>query len=169
MPDIKIRRMTLDDVDAVYDIEKSCFTTPWERASFVSEMTTNRCARYMVLLDGGEIVAYAGMWVVINEGHVTNIAVKPGHRGNRFGTLVTEALIRLAANLGVTWMTLEVRVTNTIARKMYYSLGFTDAGIRKGYYEDTGEDALLMVREGLPPPDPDFDGDEAIVFENTIP
>lgn len=151
------RRMTLEDVDAVYAIEQATFSTPWSRQSFVDEMTTNKCARYVVAEEDGQVIAYAGAWLVFEEGHITNIAVKAEERGRGVGSAVTRALMQYAANMGVQYLTLEVRKSNLAAQRMYKSLGFLELGVRKRYYEDNGEDAYLMVCQDMPPVQEDFE------------
>lgn len=148
--------MTLDDVDAVHAIEEACFKTPWSKASFVREVTENACARYMVLREDGVAVAYAGVWFVLDEGHITNIAVRPDRRRIGYGERVTRAMIQLAADSGMNWMTLEVRRSNVAAQNLYHKLGFIDVGYRKRYYENT-EDALIMALEHLPEGNPEND------------
>ena len=150
------RRMTLEDVDAVHAIEEATFPTPWSRQSFVEEMTGNKCARYLVAVDGERIIAFAGAWCIFEEGHITNIAVEAAHRGRGVGRGITRALMQYAANLGVQYLTLEVRKSNLVAQSMYKSLGFIELGVRKRYYEDNGEDAYLMVCQNLPPVQEDF-------------
>lgn len=153
---VSYRRMTLGDVDQVHAIEARTFHTPWSRQSFVDEMTTNKCARYLVAEENGRVIAYAGAWLVFDEGHITNIAVDASARGRGVGTGVTRALMQYAANMGVEYMTLEVRKSNLVAQRMYKSLGFIELGVRRRYYEDNGEDAYLMVCDHLPEADPDF-------------
>lgn len=152
-----LRRMVLSDVDAVYGIETASFHTPWSRQSFVDEVTTNVCARYMVAEDNGEILAYAGAWCVLEEGHVTNIAVRPDSRRRGIGEAVTRALMQYCANLGVQYLTLEVRRGNLAAQKLYEKLSFIKLGVRKRYYEDNGEDAFLYVCDHLPFIQEDFE------------
>ena len=154
---ILCRRMTLEDVDAVYAIEQATFSTPWSRQSFVDEMTTNKCARNVVAEEDGQVIAYAGAWLVFEEGHITNIAVRAEERGRGVGSAVTRALMQYAANMGVQYLTLEVRKSNLAAQKMYKSLGFLELGVRKRYYEDNGEDAYLMVCQDMPPVQEDFE------------
>ena len=156
MAEITLGLMTLDDIEAVHDIEVACFKTPWSLASFRDEVTSNACARYMVLREDGVAMAYAGVWFVLDEGHITNIAVHPDRRGLGYGERVTRALIQLAADSGMNWMTLEVRRSYTVAQNLYHKLGFIDVGYRKRYYENT-EDALIMALEHLPEGDPDND------------
>ena len=151
------RRMRLEDVDRVYAIEVASFHTPWSRDSFVAEMTTNACARYTVAEEDGQVIAYAGAWCAFEEGHITNIAVDPAYRGRGAGRAVCEALMQYCANLGVQYLTLEVRRSNKIAQSLYKSLGFVELGVRKRYYEDNQEDALLYVCPKLPEIDPDFE------------
>ena len=161
MSEILIRRMTMDDVKAVHKIEVNTFPKPWTEADFVREVTTNHCARYMVAETEGQVVAYAGAWLILDEGHITNIAVKKEYRGQGIGRKVTEALMQYASNLGVQYLTLEVRKSNEVAQNLYKSLGFIKLGVRKKYYDD-GEDALLMVVDHLPPADPEFEEAETV-------
>lgn len=151
-----IRRMTLADVPRVHEIELATFHTPWSYQSFVDEMTTNKCARYIVAEEDGRVIAYAGAWLVFDEGHITNIAVDSAARGRGVGACATRALMQYAANMGVQYMTLEVRKSNLVAQRMYKSLGFIELGVRKRYYEDNGEDAYLLVCQNMPPVDPEF-------------
>ena len=104
-----VRRMTLADVPQVHAIEERTFATPWSYQSFVDEMTTNKCARYLVAEEDGRVIAYAGAWLIFEEGHITNIAVDEPYRGRGVGTEVTRALMQYAANMGVQYLTLEVR------------------------------------------------------------
>ena len=154
--------MTAPDVDAVCAIEEATFARPWSRASIENELT-NSCARYVVLRRSGETVGYAGMWLVIDEAHVTNVAIRKDLRGQGLGEKLMRALIQLAADSGMIWMTLEVRRSNAAAQGLYRKLGFGDVGWRKRYYEDNGEDALLMGLEHLPEGHPE--NDPFAVFE----
>ena len=156
MAEIEIGLMTLDDVDAVAAIEAATFKTPWSKESFYREVTDNACARYIVLREDGVAVAYAGVWFVLDEGHITNIAVREDRRGMGYGERVTRAMIQLAADSGMSWMTLEVRRSNEAAKRLYHKLGFIDVGYRKRYYENT-EDALIMALERLPEGHPEDD------------
>lgn len=156
MSEITVGLMTVEDVDAVHEIETACFKTPWSRASFLREVTENQCARYVVVREDGRAIAYAGVWFVLDEGHITNIAVHPERRGRGYGELVTRSMIQLAADSGMNWMTLEVRRGNKVAQNLYHKLGFIDVGYRKRYYENT-EDALVMALEKLPEAHPEND------------
>ena len=156
MSEVTMGLMTLEDVEAVHAIEVACFKTPWSMESFYREVTDNACARYVVLREDGVPVAYAGVWFVLDEGHITNIAVRPDRRGIGYGERVTRGMIQLAADSGMNWMTLEVRRSNTVAQNLYHKLGFIDVGYRKRYYENS-EDALIMALEQLPEGHPEND------------
>ena len=156
MSEITVGLMTEADVEAVHAIEVACFRTPWSKESFYREVTENACARYVVVREDGVPIAYAGVWFVLDEGHITNIAVHPERRGLGYGELVTRSMIQLAADSGMNWMTLEVRRSNQIAQALYHKLGFIDVGYRKRYYENQ-EDALVMALEHLPEGNPEND------------
>lgn len=141
---IEIADMRLEDIDRVCEIENLSFTTPWSRESFEAELTKNKLARYIVAKIDGEVAAYGGMWVVLDEGHITNIAVHPDYRGRKIGEKLVRALLQTAKDNNASSVTLEVRATNEAARRLYKRLGFEDSGIRKGYYADTGDDAIIM-------------------------
>lgn len=145
--EVMVRPMELKDVDEVWEIEKLSFRSPWSRESFVEEMQTNEKAKYVVAVLGETVVGYGGMWFIIDEAHVTNIAVHPDYRQRKIGEMIVQEMIRTAKENGINGMTLEVRVSNTAAINLYKKLGFVDYGIRKGYYADTGEDALIMWKK----------------------
>ena len=151
-----IRFMRLRDVDAVAEIEENTFARPWSRESFRQELTRNAVARYLVADENGEILGYAGAWVILDESHITNIAVRENARGRGLGKRLTSELLQVLSNLGACYATLEVRVSNERAQNLYKSLGFVTVGKRKRYYEDNNEDAWLMVCEHLPEADPDY-------------
>ena len=156
MSETVIRFMRLKDVDAVADIEEATFARPWSRDSFRQEVTRNAVARYLVAEENGEILGYAGAWVILDESHITNIAVREDARGRGIGKKLTADLLQVLSNLGACYATLEVRVSNLRAQNLYKSLGFISVGKRKRYYEDNNEDAFLMVCEHLPEADPDY-------------
>jgi ribosomal-protein-alanine N-acetyltransferase len=153
----EIGLMELRDVEQVLEIENQSFAVPWSREAFEREVSENLCARYLVARENGAAVAYAGMWLVLDEAHITNIAVRKDLRGRGIGEKVTRALMQLAADTGVRYMTLEVRRSNLAAQSLYRKLGFLNVGFRKRYYEDNGEDALIMACENLPEPNPEND------------
>ncbi|MEK3980141.1 ribosomal protein S18-alanine N-acetyltransferase [Psychrobacillus sp. FSL K6-2836] len=142
---ITYRKMTLDDIDQVLLIEQEAFDTPWTREAFVHEMTTNLYSHYLVAeTEAKDIIGYCGMWVVMDESHITNVAVAERMRGNKIGEGLMREAIRAVTEQNVVLMTLEVRVSNDVAKNLYHKLNFQDGGIRKNYYSDTGEDALVM-------------------------
>jgi len=151
-----IRFMRLRDVDAVAELEQAVFARPWSRESFRQELTRNAVARYLVAEENGEILGYAGAWIIMDESHITNIAVREDARGRGIGRKLTAELLQILSNLGACYATLEVRVSNERAQNLYKSLGFISVGKRKRYYEDNNEDAYLMVCEHLPETDPEY-------------
>ena len=151
-----IRRMRREDLDPIAAIEASTFARPWSRDSFRRELEENRVARYLVAEMDGRVIGYAGAWIVMDESHITNIAVEESFRGQGIGKKLTAALLQYLSNLGASYATLEVRVSNERAIRMYQSLGFVPAGKRKRYYEDNGEDAWLMVCQPMPEVEEDF-------------
>ncbi|MBR6165309.1 MAG: ribosomal protein S18-alanine N-acetyltransferase [Clostridia bacterium] len=154
---VTIRRMRLKDLDAVTEIENATFAIPWSRESFRQELERNVAARYLVAETEGQVAGYAGAWVILDESHITNIAVREECRGRGIGRQLTYALLQYLSNLGASYATLEVRVSNERAQRLYESLGFIRVGKRKRYYEDNQEDAWLMVCEQMPDADPDFE------------
>lgn len=132
------------DVDAVLKVENEAFTTPWSRAAFEAETSDNELAYYLVVDAGGVIAGYAGMWLIIDEAHVTNIALAAAYRGAGLGEKLVRALMELARERGAVSMTLEVRVSNVKAQALYTKLGFVSRGKRRNYYTDNREDALIM-------------------------
>lgn len=153
--EVIIRRMTMADVDGVAAVEAATFPTPWSRDAFASEMN-NVAARYLVAEKDGKIIGFAGAWIILDESHVTNIAVYKEERGQGIGRKLTEGLMQYLSNLGAAYATLEVRKSNEVAQNLYVSLGFIKLGVRKRYYEDNGEDALIMVCDHMPEVDPNF-------------
>ena len=157
MDEIIIRRMKTEDVKAVAAIEKATFSRTWSAESFRREVETNVAARYLVAEKNGQVIGYAGAWVVLDECHITNIAVAEAERGHGYGKQLVSALMQYVSNLGAAWADLEVRVSNSRAQHVYAGAGFIPIGKRKRYYEDNGEDAFLMVCEHMPEADPNFE------------
>lgn len=136
--------MSLEDLDAVLAIERASFVTPWSRAAFRYELLQNRVARCVVMRTDGEVVGYLCLWEIGHEIHITNLAVHPRFRRQGIARALLGATLEEARRTGVEQAFLEVRPTNSEARALYESLGFQVIGRRKGYYFDTGEDALVM-------------------------
>lgn len=149
-PEIAIFPMTPADLDGVMEVERSSFLTPWSRDAFASEIMQTYTV-YLVAREGDKVVAHGGMHVVWEDAHVTNIAVLPAYRGRGLGERMMLELIARASARGAVRMTLEVRATNTPAQTLYRKLGFESrpGAIRKGYYTDTGEDAIIMWKDPL--------------------
>lgn len=157
-----IRRMTLDDLDAVLAIEEATFPRPWTRDNFEKELTTNVAARYFVAEKEGRVIGFTGAWMVIDEGEITNVAIAPEERGHGYGRVMLTYVMQYLANLCAGYVTLEVRASNEVAQSLYKSLGFFKVGVRKRYYEDNGEDAFIMLCDCMPPVDPDSEEPETV-------
>ena len=140
---MSIRPMRKSDVSAVYEVECACFRSPWSKNSLAGELR-NPVAHYHVLDIDGTVAGFAGMWVLFEEAHITNIGVLPEQRRNGYAFALMLSMMEHAQGLGATGMTLEVRETNFGAQKLYQRLGFAQNGYRPRYYEDTGEGAQLL-------------------------
>ena len=138
------RLMNLDDIPTIVDIERESFSAPWSAEAFRTELTQNLFAKYMIMELDGVIVGYGGMWLIIDEAHITNIAVRTPYRGLGYGELLLKELMKTAYWLGARRMTLEVRVSNAVAQSLYRKMGFYPSGVRPAYYSDNLEDALIM-------------------------
>lgn len=142
--DVLFRKMTVADVNAVFEIEYSSFTLPWTKEAFHYEMTENKHAYYVLAETSDGIIGFCGLWIVMDECHVTNIAIRKEQRGKKWGEKLMLAAMTTAQENGAKTMTLEARVSNTIARNLYEKIGFKNGGIRKSYYSDNLEDAIVM-------------------------
>ncbi|MCP3773171.1 ribosomal protein S18-alanine N-acetyltransferase [Paenibacillus sp. MZ04-78.2] len=138
------RPMHTDDIPAICEIEQESFPTPWTAGAFYNELTSNNFAKYLVLEYEGEIAGYGGMWLIMEEAHVTNIAIREKYRGRKLGERLLAEMQQTAVFYGTLRMTLEVRPSNLIAQRLYEKLGFRSVGIRRGYYTDNKEDAIIM-------------------------
>lgn len=141
---VRFKRMTRAYLDEVVAIENTSFPTPWSRMAFSHEIDNNDFAYYIAALEGEKVVGYAGMWIILDEGHVTTLAVHPSHRRKRVGGALLCELFKEALSRGCLKMTLEARPSNFAALKLYEKTGFVSYGVRPGYYSDTGEDAVIM-------------------------
>jgi ribosomal-protein-alanine N-acetyltransferase len=130
-------------LDSILCIENKSFHDPWNRNSMEKELY-NSFARYVVILKDKAVVGYGGMWLILDEGHITNIAVHPDFRGIGAGNMIMESLISTCRFESIIAMTLEVRASNTVAQNLYYKYGFSLEGVRKGYYADNKEDAFIL-------------------------
>jgi ribosomal-protein-alanine N-acetyltransferase len=144
IPALTLAPMTLEDLDEVLEIERLSFKTPWSRAAFRYEIVQNRVARCVVVRAEARLTGYLCLWEIGHEIHITNLAVHPHLRGHGLARALLQATLEDGRARGVTLAFLEVRPSNVEALGLYESLGFSVIGRRKGYYFDTGEDALVM-------------------------
>lgn len=140
---IHFRTLLPEDAEGVAAVERESFPTPWSREDFWRE-ASNAFAYYIVALDDADIIGFGGCWISFEEAQVTNIALTASQRGRGLGKALMEKLMCAAAERGVERMTLEVRPSNTPALRLYEGLGFAAVGVRKKYYQDNDEDAILM-------------------------
>ena len=150
---VAIAPMSLADVTAVHEIERLSFSSPWPEHAFQQEIRGNRLARYIVARAGDTVVGFAGVWLMVDEAHITTFGVHPDWRRQGIGRQLLLNLVDLARTLGAARMTLEVRVSNTPAQALYRGFGFDVVGRRHAYYTDDGEDALVMTTAALTSPE----------------
>lgn len=146
MADMIIRQAVAADAGDIYEIENLCFPDPWSMESLLYELEHNPRAFYIVAELEGQVVGYAGLWWIGDEGHITNVAVRPGFRNRRIGQGIVGVMIDFTTEQGIKHHTLEVRKSNEAAIGLYEKFGFRTEGVRKGYYRNNGEDALIMWR-----------------------
>ncbi len=140
---MQIVLMNKSHLDEIVEIEKDCFSLPWSRRAFEQELS-NKLAIYVVAEEDGHVWGYGGMWHVVTEGHITNIAVHSKRRREGIGDAIVKTLIEIAEEKEMIGLTLEVRKSNTAAQALYRNNGFILEGIRPEYYADNKEDALIM-------------------------
>ena len=146
---VLIEPMRIEDLTAVHAIELASFDAPWPPEAYRNDLETNRLAQYLVARVGDEIAAYGGMWLMVDEGHIITFAVHPIWRRQRIGERLLLAFLDLAGDRGAQEATLEVRLSNLPARRLYEKYGFRPVGLRPRYYSDNGEDALIMTTDPL--------------------
>jgi ribosomal-protein-alanine N-acetyltransferase len=146
-----LRYMTVADVDAAMLIERQAFRQPWSRHMYLSDLQQNRMASYLVVHPAAEdsqllppVLAYGGMWLMVDEAHIATVASHPGYRGCGLGQWLMLGLLEEAVARGAFRSTLEVRVTNAPAISLYQKLGYEMVGMRRHYYQD-GENAYIMT------------------------
>lgn len=145
---VEVRRAQAGDLDAICAIERVSFPTPWSRALLAGELHQPDTT-YLVAVIEGEVVGFVGMWHVLDEAHICTLAVAPKWRRRGLGELLVLAALERAVARGATAVHLEYRARNRPAARLYNKLGFELVGVRKGYYSDTGEDAILARIDGL--------------------
>lgn len=141
---IEIRKMRKEDAGELYRLDKKCFSIPWSEKSFIEEFE-NELAYYFVMTDDNDIIGYIGLWNILGEGHITNIALHPRYRGKGLSKRLMNALFCFAQENTLCSITLEVRESNTTAQNLYLKYGFKKIGKRKRYYSDNKEDAIIMT------------------------
>jgi ribosomal-protein-alanine N-acetyltransferase len=150
---LSVDEMRLTDIPQVHEVERLSFATPWPQHAFEQELRSNRLARYVVARTtvGGEerVVGFAGVWLMVDEAHITTFGVHPDFRRQGVGRRLLLRLADLAMDLRARRLTLEVRVSNTAAQGLYRRFGFTISGTRPRYYTDDGEDAYVMTTPDL--------------------
>ncbi|GAB3799323.1 ribosomal protein S18-alanine N-acetyltransferase [Virgibacillus kimchii] len=144
MAELTIRPMNVQDVEAVWQVENATFSAPWTKEIFYGEITRNDHAYYFVMLLNDKIIGYVGVWVVVDDAQITNIAVLPEYRGKKLGEKLFRYTIQKLILMNVSRLSLEVRESNIAAQKMYRKFGLVPGGIRKNYYVDNQEDAIVM-------------------------
>lgn len=140
---LTIEEMKENDIDGVFEVEKNCFEDYWSKDSFKKELSNN-LAKYLVAKIDNKVVGYVGIWFVVDEGHITNVAVHEDYRGQKIGDQLIKELVQVCKNNKIISMTLEVRASNVVAQNLYKKYGFKMAGIRKEYYSNNKEDAIIM-------------------------
>lgn len=140
---VTLNEMKAADLDDVLNVSSLSLKESWSKDSLEKELT-NPLAKYMVAEVDDKVVGFAGLWAICNEGHITNIAVHPNYRGNGIGSKLVESLINNSDSWYINSLTLEVRTSNKVAQNLYKKYGFQEEGIRKNYYQDNNEDAIIM-------------------------
>jgi ribosomal-protein-alanine N-acetyltransferase len=148
---LTIELMREEHIPQIHGIEVRSYACPWSENSFRAELS-NRMSHYIVARSANEIVGYAGQWIVVDEAHITTLAVAPEHRRKRYGELLLTELLTYAVERGLSRITLEVRLSNEAAQSLYHKYGFETVAIRRAYYPDR-EDACVMWLTGLSAPD----------------
>ena len=139
-----IRKMQLGDIPFVLKIEQASFTSPWTEETYEHEIKNNIYAHYFVVETDDKIIGYVGIWLVEDDAQITNIAIIPEFRGYKIGEKLFGFAMQFVVQHGAKRLSLEVRVSNLTAQKLYRKFGLVPGAIRKGYYPDDGEDALVM-------------------------
>ena len=143
MSNLEIREFNINDIEELYEVELTSFTDPWSKESFKDELN-NEIAHYLVGSINNKIIAYIGAWFILDEAHITNVAVKSDFRRQKIAKQLITAFIVLAKKHQITSITLEVRASNIPAQSLYQQFGFEKQGLRKRYYADNNEDAIIM-------------------------
>lgn len=146
MGELIIRKGLSNDIDKIFALEQVCFTSPWTREMIRRDIEENRFGTYIVAELDGNIVGYIGFWSIVDECQIVNVAVSPVLRGQSIGTFLVDTVLSATKDAGIKRWTLEVRAGNEAAKALYRKLGFVEDAVRKDYYDDPKEDAILMSR-----------------------
>jgi ribosomal-protein-alanine N-acetyltransferase len=149
MTDLKIDRMKVTDLDDVMEIEQASFSMPWSRRMFERELEDREHSHFLVVRGGPEVMGYIGFWMILDEAHIVTIAVRSDCRRRGIGSILLASALSMAERMGADRATLEVRVTNLPAQKLYKRFGFEIVAMRRNFYSDTGEDAYVMWIQDL--------------------
>ena len=145
----RLSLMRPEDMAEVLEVEHAAYSSGWPRTAFERELTQNPMARYVVLRDSERIAGFGGLWLMVDEAHIVTVGVLPEARRKGYGAAVVHALVNLAIDHEMALATLEVRESNDAARALYRRYGFYEVGIRKRYYADNHEDAVIMTTEDI--------------------
>lgn len=149
---VQIEKMTAEDVPRVMELEVQCFPTPWHESAYLTEIS-NKSAYYIVAKSDGVVVGYSGLWIIMDEAHITTLGVNPKRRNMKIGEQLLVAMLDEVLDRGGRRVTLEVRESNEAARNLYRKYGFSPAAIRRGYYTDNGENAIVMWVSNIQTPE----------------
>lgn len=141
------REMTVEDLDQIAELEQELFSVPWSREGYLSFLIRDNTLMFVVE-EKGRILGYCGLIYALDEGDVMNIAVRKDRQREGIGQFMVDSMIRMAAGIGVMIIHLEVRESNAVARRLYQRMGFVEDGLRKNYYQDPTEHAVLMTKHG---------------------
>ena len=144
---VRIVPMTADHLDEVAELERLCFSVPWSRNMLAEELDNALSAMLVALDDQGRVAGYAGLQVILDEGYITNVAVRPDCRRQGVAGQILQVFLDFAQAQGLAFLTLEVRASNQAAILLYGSRGFRGMGRRKNYYVHPREDAIIMTKE----------------------
>lgn len=144
--ELTLSLMTQDDIDGVLEVSSLSLKESWSKKAYLDELK-NPVAKYIIAKKSNKVVGFLGVWSIIDEGHITNIAVHPEYRHQHIGSELITYLIEHSPSWGIDSLTLEVRTSNIIAQSLYKKYNFYEEGIRKAYYNDNKEDAIIMWRK----------------------
>ena len=143
-----VRRADIADIGDIYALEQRCFSAPWPLEALYEDICISGHIYYVIIVQD-KIIGYAGFWMILDEAHVNKICILPEYRQRGYGKRLLETIIVAAFELGADSMTLEVRASNFPAIHLYQAFDFEIEGVRKGYYQDSKEDAFIMWKQGI--------------------